>query len=69
MVKAVFGSFGGARAADAYDFEATKFVPLFEGDYRVAKRVLAKLEQGSIPAKLTFPDRNGAASTASSCSS
>jgi hypothetical protein len=51
----VISSFDGPRAADAYDFEATRWVTLFTGDYRLAKVILARLEEENIPNRLTFP--------------
>jgi|GEM_PF-6515438 hypothetical protein len=56
----MIGDFGPPAA---YDFEATQFVSVFEGEYRLAKRVLAKLEEARMPAKLTFPEHTEPAST------
>ena len=53
----VISSFGGPRAADAYDFEGTRWVTLFTGEYRLAKVILARLEEENIPNRLTFPGR------------
>lgn len=51
----MIGSFGGPNAAPGYDFEATKWVPLFEGEWAVAREIIAKLEELNIPHDLTFP--------------
>jgi hypothetical protein len=52
----MISGFGGSAAADAYDFEATRWIPVYEGDYSVAKQLITRLETEHVPNRLTFPD-------------
>ena len=42
-------SLGGFAAAAGFDLVATRWVPLYEGPYRVARLILAKLDEAKIP--------------------
>src|SRR5438270_11605780 len=54
-------SFGGEAAGQG--FRAPRWVRAFEGEYRDAKRVLAALEERSIPGELTFPEQQPTGTT------
>lgn len=52
----VIGPLGGELAAKGFDFEATRWVSIFEGEYRRAKGIIARLDSEQVPNRLTFPD-------------
>ena len=55
----ITGSTGGLGSVgpEGLDFEGRRWERFFEGEFSEAKEIMARLDAGNVPNRMTFPER------------